>query len=165
MTIKQIIDYEQTYYSPIRGEGEPPRNYYDPNVMMAEKTYKINPMEEILLVISGSGYRYNDDTIFSLHVNIDQVTTEVIPNVQSSSQLCLLVKNCSSEYSVYVGFKSTLQLLLDTPRIMSRLCFCTVADLTKCRLIYASTCRQNDDTDECYSMFQTAPQETIVIGH
>lgn len=169
MTIKKLVEYEQCYFSSIRGEGEPPRNFYEPSVLLAEKTYKINPEEEILIVISGCGYRYNDDTIYSLNINSDEVTAGFTPIVQSHSQLCLLVKNCSSDYSVYVGFKSSLQLLLDMPRIMSRLCYCTVADLTKCRLIYSSICRQhnveNVENDENYPMFQSAPHESIVISY
>lgn len=182
MTIKQVIDYEQCYYSPIRGEGEPPRNYYDPNVMLAEKTYKLNPMEEILIVISGSGYRYNDDTVYSLNIygkneQMNETVNTLLeyninPVINSSSQLCLLVKNCSAEYSVYVGYKSPLQWLLDMPRLISKLCYCSTADLTKCRLVFSNIdkCKKvynsNDDPDttECLSMFQSAPNETIVIG-
>jgi len=198
MVITQVIDYQQNYYHPIRGEGEPPCNYYDPHVMLAEKTYKIHPNEEILIVISSSGYKYCDDTVFTLVMdssssNDSSLSPTLFPSpaaadqvykpvVTSSSQLCVLVKNCSSDYSIYVGYKSPLKWLLDMPRVMARLCYCPTADLTKCRLAATEKRQQqqkspdscqrravahNDDDDDGSMnnvMFQSAPHEMIVIG-
>ena len=65
--IPQVIIYEQPFYP----EGEPPRDYYDPRTLQSDKPFNIKPDEEVLLVVSGSGYRFMDDVIYPLHERDD----------------------------------------------------------------------------------------------
>lgn len=62
--IQNFIHYEQLS----SGNSAPPCDYYDPHHMLAEKNYSIKPHEEILLIIRGHGYRFNDDTIYPLEI-------------------------------------------------------------------------------------------------
>jgi hypothetical protein len=155
--IKEIVNYEQSYLS----DGEIPRNYYDPNIMLAERNFCIKPGEEILIVISGNGYRFFDDTIFILETsthpnnfdsdykisdsdqysdeNIELLKSEIksiIPSSFSSKQLCMYLRNTSNQYSIYVGKKSSLTWLLDMPRISSKLCFCSVSELSRLKKLF-----------------------------
>jgi hypothetical protein len=153
--LKDIIHYEQNYS--VDGH-DIPRNYYDPNIMLAERQFHLSPNEEILIIINGSGYRFSDDTIFTIEIpkmneiindinsditeknNQNEVSkksdnlSKIIPSSFSSKQLCLYVKNLSNSYSFYVGYKSSLARLLDMPRIFSKLCYCNVNDLTQFKL-------------------------------
>lgn len=178
MVITKVIDYEQACYRPtaILGDGgAPPRNYYDPNIMLAERAYAIKPLEEIMVVISGSGYRYNDDTVWSVDLdlvssekdprkNVPASKHELVPRITSPGQLCVLIQNCSSSYTIYVGSRSPLQWLLDMPRVISKLCYSSVTDLTKCRLnLNAIQNGQDETTDEQDEW--SSPAEMVTIGH
>jgi len=207
----------------IYGDREVPRNYYDPQIMLAEKSFQIKPMEEILIIINGSGYRFSDDTVYPLEFRFvnenpivptsstpsqklistavppDNTTTtsttktndksppppappppppttttttttdhsgsknnvsiikdscgknsmgDLKPSLGSGTQLCCLVKNCSTTFTIYVGYKSPLHWLLDLPRIQSKLCYCSIADITKCRLYLNWKNDNNDDDDD-----------------
>jgi hypothetical protein len=136
--IKEIIAYEQ----PFKTDDEMPRNYYDPNIMLAEQCYCLRPNDEIIIVINGKGYRFSDDMIFTLELphnqegteNSNKKVIELVPSSFSSKQLCLFIKNTSSKYSIYVGYKSPLSWLLDMPHCYSKLCYCSVMDLSKLRM-------------------------------
>lgn len=155
--IEKMINYQQAHRHS-REDGESPRDYYDPSIMLAEKHYRLGAKEEIMIVINGSGYRYNDDTLYALNISTDDN-----PVIGHSYQLCLIVKNCSSNLSIYVGNKSPLQWLLDMPRVVSKLCFCSIADLTRLRLSLNS-CGE-DEVDDDVPMFTAAADETIVINY
>jgi hypothetical protein len=73
-------------------------------------------------------------------------------------QLCLLVKNNSDKYSIHVGYKSSLSWLLDMPRIYSKLCYCSVADLTQLKKMY----NQQSDIELSDENFR-AEKKTIFI--
>lgn len=133
--LQKIIIYEQTCSK----DGETPRDYYDPHRMLSETCFKILPNEEILCVINGSSFGYMDDTIVRLELNpplppppatelAEQYTFVTQP--ASMNQLCLLVKNCSTDCSIYVGRRTPLVWLLDMPRIKSKMCFFSSLELT-----------------------------------
>jgi hypothetical protein len=149
--IKEIIAYEQ----PFRTDDEMPRNYYDPNIMLAEQCFCLRPNDEIVIVINGKGYRFSDDIIFTLelppHSQEEEGTEnssenpELVPSSFSPKQLCLFIKNTSSQYSIYVGYKSPLSWLLDMPRCYSKLCYCSIMDLSKLRMSINHNLNNDDD--------------------
>lgn len=63
--ITQLVYYEQDY------SGTPLRSYYDPHHLLAEATFSIRPGQEILIVITGSSYRFRDDTIYELTLEVE----------------------------------------------------------------------------------------------
>lgn len=180
MLINKMINYQQAYRHN-REDGDAPRDYYDPNILLADKHYRIGPKENIMIVINGSGYHYNDDTVYALGVPpvIDNTATTTTNYLQlgQAYQMCLLVKNCSSVHSIYVGNKSALQWLLDMPRVTSKLSFCTYGELTRLRY----SLRDTDCDDDCVGggcgdsgkdvvdnnvpMFTAAADESIVINY
>lgn len=107
--------------------SEPPCDHFDPHVMLAERAFNIEPNEEILIVINGSGYRCMDDLIFQLRHDNDYFS----PLSQSNEQLCFFVKNCSLVYTIFVGYKSSLKWLLDMPRLTSKMCHGLPVELTQ----------------------------------
>jgi hypothetical protein len=165
--LQKMINFEQHIYSNNVGSRSkcPPRDFYDPNHVLAEKSFQIKPNEEILAVIKGSGFRYNDDTIYNLVVkHIQELPPPSQPidinnrshrdsssghssNSSHSSyhpngyyiayphtpaHLCLIIKN-RSKLIIDIGCKTPLQWLLDMPRVMSELCYCSISELTKLR--------------------------------
>lgn len=60
-------------------------------------------------------------------------------------QLCFVVKNCAQNSVFHIGYKTPLQWLLELPRVRSKLCYCSIADITKCRL---NLIDHNNDIDE-----------------
>jgi hypothetical protein len=240
----QIINYEQGQME----YDESPRTYYDPTIMLAETQYKIKPLETVLIVINGRGYRWSDDTVYELkikpntvsmndvnsensisknNVNQDKNSTKNSSNSSSSSstkssnssssssdssgsssrgsssssssssdssmhsiksdkdiekkkiintpvnnnydiltdvstQLCLLIKNCSENYTIYVGAKTPLQWLLDAPRIISKLCHSSIVDITSIRL-NEHYCDNNINNNDNYINNMFTPEKTIVI--
>lgn len=108
-----IIHYEQSF------DG-PSRHYYDPHIFRAEKSFSIRPGEYFLIVLSGRGWRFHDDIIYHLQhrpqtgLYVDEKTT----------QLCLLVVNKSSEFTIHVGQQSPLFGLLNMSQLHSQLCYC-----------------------------------------
>jgi hypothetical protein len=205
--IKDIINYEQTLLL----DGEIPRNYYDPNIMLAEHKFCLQPGEEILVVINGNGYRFSDDTIFTLETpttttttslntfentsinrhsdsktndiaaaaavvgvsgknhpenNINSLKSEIksiIPSSFSSNQLCVYLKNTSKQYTIYVGYKSSLAWLLDMPRIYSKLCFCAVSELTRLKMIFKQLHHDPEHTNDWEGQKFEADNETICL--
>lgn len=169
-----MINFEQQGYRPLKGEGVAPRDYFDPNIMLADKAFKLEPNEEILVVINGHGYRYNDDTIYALdvkaaavaddNVEIDGSGSGIETLMHTPSHLCYVIKNCSSNFKILVGYRTPLQWLLDMPKLFSRFCYCSIADINKCRFALAK------DVDVCGHYEETLdfipPQdETIVIRY
>jgi hypothetical protein len=150
--IKEIIAYEQPFIT----DDRMPHNYYDPNIMLAEREFCLKSDDEILIVVNGNGYRYNDDTIYTLKLPNDSNSSgggsggggggnsdgnhnkipELNPSSFESMQLCLFIKNTSDQYSIHVGYKSPLSWLLDMPRVYSKLCYCSITDLTQLKMIY-----------------------------
>ena len=62
--IPKMVNYEQSYKGMWKSSGDAiPCDYYDPSIMLADRAYNLKPNEEMLVVLLGSGYRYNDDTI------------------------------------------------------------------------------------------------------
>lgn len=177
--ITKIVCFEQQYSDK---DSSPPRDYYDPNIMLAEQSFDIGPNEEVLGVIMGTGYRFNDDTVYTFEVknyddddddaDDDDANADKVHGLSArtdhSSQLCLLIKNCSSVLTVYVGYKTPLQWILDMPRITSKLCSCPIADVTKLRFNLEKqkkksfdTCGNNADP----AMQFVAQPESIVIHY
>jgi hypothetical protein len=153
---QKMIDYVQNYYP----EGEAPRDYYDPNIMIAERAYSIKPHEEILVVLNGTSFRYNDDTIYLLEIKKNEDITadkQIKFAAINNNHLCLLVKNCSDEFSIYVGYRSPLAWLLNMPRIISKLCFSPGYDLTQIKFNNYNMSNQKESDSF------TASDETIVI--
>ena len=160
--IQDIIHYEQQ----LGDRNDIPRNYYDPNIMLADRPFLIQPRGEVLIIINGSGYSFSDDTIFEFEIpqpqnsedsgeNKKSLRKDRLKNINppefSSKQLCLHVKNYSTLYTIHVGSKSSLAWLLDMPRIFSKLCYCNVSDLTELKLEYNQlniVNHDNDDDDE-----------------
>lgn len=162
--IKQILNYEQIFKNG-RENGEAPRDYYDPHIMLAESHFKIEPEETVLIAINGNGYQYNDDTVYSLKINDNNFQVNNINNFNPSlgiaSLLCLIIKNCSPDFSIYIGCKTSLQWLLDMPRINSKLCYCSIADLSQFRVNLPFN--HNEEIEENVPMFNSATDNTIVI--
>jgi hypothetical protein len=133
---QKIIIYEQFSQNTI----ESPRDYYDPNVMMSTRNFCIRPGEEVLIIISGNGYKWMDDSIFQLvhDEEVDSYFAEM-----GSQQLSLIVKNCSCIFTIYIGYKTPLKFLLDMPRTVSKLCYSSILDLS-----YAKSKSQNDDDEK-----------------
>lgn len=165
--IKKILNYEQSFKNG-REAGESPRDYYDPHLMLAENHFKIDPKETVLIAITGNGYQYNDDTIYSLKIVEPDFQynypLSCTPSLGIASQLCLILKNCSPEFSIYVGCKTPLQWLLDMPRVNSKLCYCSIADLSQCRLSL-QTLGGGNDMEDNVPMLNSAPDNTIVIKY
>ena len=152
---QQVIIYEQPFYP----EGEPPRDYYDPRTLQSDKHFNIKPDEEVLLVVNGSGYRFMDDVIYPMHQRAD--TGLFIPLTPSNQQLCLVVHNISTDYTIYVGYKTPLNWLLDMPRVLSKLCYCSNTDLTQLKM-NTKILLENEDIDTDHENV-VANDETIVI--
>lgn len=138
MSFPSMILYGQIYEA-----GEAPRDYYDPHILIANQNFAIRPNEEVMVVIDSSGYRYSDDAIRPLNFKLDDTdnnNSNIEENFQytlhcgTAKQLVLLIKNNSSNFTIYVGQKSPLIWLLDMPRVSSKLCFCHVSDLTNIKL-------------------------------
>jgi predicted YcjX-like family ATPase len=155
--IKDIIAYEQPFTTT---EDRMPRNYYNPNIVMAEREFCLKSDDEILIVINGNGYRYSDDTIYTLKVPKDSSSDsssssssiqilEFDPSSFESMQLCLFIKNTSNQYSIHVGYKSPLSWLLDMPLVYSKLCYCSVTDLTHLKLVYNQNRDIEPKSDNC----------------
>jgi len=183
--ISKMVNYEQSYNGMWRKNGEPAAlNYYDPNMMLAEKAFRLEPNEEALIVINGTGYRYSDETIYELEfffsptTDNDDMSTNaalncdtIVPNLVTSNQLCFLIKNCATNCTIYVGCKSPLHWLLNLPRVSSKMCYSSLSDITKCRLNITHL----DNYDEVDSgpaatkttnkITQAADDETIVIKY
>jgi len=165
--VQKVIYYEQIHH---REQNESPRDYYDPHVFIAEKQYFLAPQEEVLIVICGSGYRFKDDTICLLDVQPlssssssssgSSGSSSVQLQTQHNQQLCILVKNTSPYYSIYVGCKSPLFWLLDMPRISSRFCYCSYSDLTVLKLNQPYPEAQTDSEPNLY-----AEDESIIIHY
>ncbi len=183
--IPKMVHYEQSYKGMWKSSGDAiPRDYYDPSIMLADRAYDLKPNEELLVVLLGSGYRYNDDTIHKVDFaglysssNNDEVAQQSSHDsmnffqIGASHQLCLIVKNCAQNYTFYIGQKSPLQWLLDLPRVRSKLCYCSIADITRYRLVLREEHHSFDEVDCCNSdptnhqqqqQFE-AKDETIVI--
>jgi len=172
-----MVNYEQSISGKWRKNGESaPRDYFDPNVMLSERAFRLEPGEEILIVINGTGYRYNDDTIYELEFSFapaattvnNQCTETIESRMVSTAQLCFVIKNCAQNCVVYVGCKSPLQWLLDLPRISSKLCYTSIADITKCRLSFkdAINCGYDEvDARATGNCQQSADDETVVIRY
>jgi hypothetical protein len=90
-----------------------------------------------------------------------------VPVLGESNQLCVLTKNCSSTYTIFIGAKTPLQWLLDMPRVTSKLCYCSLVDLTSFRinLYYSVPPDEHDNNDDNVPMFTAAADETIVIKY
>lgn len=179
--ISKIINFEQLACGSNSDDNcndnnsEKPRDYYDPNIMRAERAFKLEPQETVLIVIFGRGFRYNDDTIYMLSIKKSNTfMTDTITAVpEHGSQLCLVVKNCSSNLTVYVGQKTPLQWLLDMARLSSKLCFCAISELTdlRCELETEDIRKGLDEVDlgtpSCGAAnsrgFMFAPDETVVL--
>jgi hypothetical protein len=132
--LQKIVTYEQFSQ---QNTGEPPRDYYDPNIMMSTKNFSIRPGEELLVVISGNGFKYMDDSIFQL---VHDEETHTYFAEMGSQQLAYLVKNCSVVYTIYVGYKTPLKWLLDMPRITAKLCYGSLINIS-----HSSSKPLNDD--------------------
>jgi hypothetical protein len=156
--IKEIIAYEQ----PFTTDDRTPCHYYDPNIVLAEREFCLKSNDEILIVINGHGYRYSDDTIHTLVLPNNSSSSNKIPELDPSSfesmQLCLFIKNTSDQYSIHVGYKSPLSWLLDMPRVYSKLCYCSVTDLTQLKLMY----NQHRDMEDNNENFR-ADKKTISV--
>jgi hypothetical protein len=144
--VQKIVTYEQMK------QGEPPCNYYDPAEMLASDSFNILPSEELIIVIQGCAYKFYDDTIHCLKKSEDDF---YIP-LTESQQICLLLKNLSNTFTIQVGFKTSLKLLLDMPNVLVKLCSCSITELTQEKLNQYTA--QPRLTDETY-----ANDETIII--
>jgi len=126
--------------------------------MLAETSYCIKPLEEIIVVIDGCGFRYNDDTIYLMQLTKDKNGDQQFgPALDSCHQLCFFIKNCSPEFTICIGVKTPLNWLLESPRIMSKLCYCTFGDLATMKLNW----RKNNSNQEINNV--AVADETIVI--
>lgn len=130
----RIVCYRQS-----RRRVSPPCNYYDPHVFLAEQHYEIYPNEEVLLVVNGSGYNYNDDSIHQLQLTTtsDEQEDEILQSstlftLSSINQhLCVLIKNYSNDHTIYVGQKTPLTWVLNMSCLGAKLCFCSYDEVIK----------------------------------
>ena len=72
-----------------------------------------------------------------------QIFTPVVP---SSHQLCLLVKNCSTEFVIQVGRHTPLVWILGMNAVKSKLCYYSIQDL--------SIVRSQIFTDDIHTMIK-----------
>lgn len=152
--MRKVIGYEQFFQQ----DGEPPLDFFDPSVMFSEKYYIIKPGEEVLLVINGSGYRFMDDIVYPLIQ--DGSTDQFFPMSPSQQQLCFVIRNCSTEFTISVGFRSSLKCLLGMARVTSKMCYCYSHDLTRLKMRYNNYLIDNDD-DGCDEMH--VRESTILV--
>jgi hypothetical protein len=187
---QNIIYYEQIFK---RERQQLPHNYYNPQMVLADKPFELKPDEEILVVIDGCGYRYNDNCIYQLNFtstaatlnggggeqfnNEGSTTTSTTTTttttattattscsmVQQPQQLCLLVKNSSTEHTILVGYQTPLTWLLDMPRVTSKLCYCVNTELTKIKLGLHQLSSKNSNNNN--KMYPIVEDKTIVIIH
>ena len=124
-------------YSQVYSSDDTPRDYYEPNLLFNEKGFTIQAGEEFLLIITGAGYRLEDEAIYHLEAKKDE-ENEVVRFTLSSTftdrQLCLLVRNRSTGISYHIAKKTSLAWLLDLSCITSKLCHVAITEMTKARL-------------------------------
>lgn len=122
-----MIVYSQQYQ-----HDEPVLSYYDPNVLVNERAFTLHASEELLFIISGSGFRVQDEMIYQLEM---KPSGEFVFNRQTpDQQLCLLVKNKSSTKAHHVARKTSLASVLELPRVKSYLCHVSIIHLAQSRL-------------------------------
>ena len=184
-SLPKIVNFDQGASVAGRGQIIPPYNYYNPQVFLAKEAFDLFPGEECLAIINGIGYRYNDDTIYHITCStnndddecggssngggggggedtVDGVSSgnttgsNVHLKLESESQLCIFVKNCSLENAFKIGYNTPLNWLLDMPRIMSKLCYCSMTDLIKIKRLLGRPPKINSE-------MLTTMNETIVI--
>ena len=184
-SLPKIVNFDQGASAAGRSGEQtiPPYNYYNPQVFLAKEAFDLFPGEECLAIINGVGYRYNDDTIYHLTCStasdssggsgsggedtVDGVSSSsssgsittcsnVHLKLESESQLCIFVKNCSNENAFKIGYNTPLNWLLDMPRMMSKLCYCSMADLIKIKQLLGRQPKINSE-------MLTTMDETIVI--
>ena len=139
-------------YSQLSGGDGAPRDYYDPNLLYNEIAFTIHAGEEFLLLISGVGYRLEDESIYHLDCE-DEDAKFVLSSMLTDRQLCLLICNRSPIRSYHVARKTSLAWVLDLPRITSKLCHVAITEMAKTRIKtrFAATYAQNTQhpSDDC----------------
>lgn len=118
--VARVIGYHQD-------RSAPPRNFYDPHHFLADQPYELNPGEEILALVNGSGYKYNDDSIYKLEINDNSPPPPTLVPTCDQHHLCLLVRNQSVNHTIYVGQQTPLVWVLELSCITAQLCYCTFA--------------------------------------
>ncbi len=121
-------------YSQLLCREEPPRTYYDPNLLYNERAFTIQAGEEILLLISGTGFQFEDETIYQLEQDKNAGGKFVLQKSPSDRQLCILLQNKSTEKCYHVARKTSLALLMEMPRLKSYLCHVSITHMTQTRL-------------------------------
>lgn len=153
-------------YQHNREDGDVLRDYYDPNTLLADKHYRFGPKENIMFVINSSGYHYNDDTVYTLDVSSVMKLNDSDNYLQRGQayQMCLLVKNCSSERSIMLEINLPFILFFKC-----KLCFCTYGELTHLRHnlrdIDYDKYSGEDVVGDNVPMFPAAADESIVINY
>lgn len=126
---QDIITYSQLY-----NRDEPHIKYYDPNALYNQRAFTLYAGEEVLLLISGSGFGIEDETIYQLEPKGNGSGKFVLESKTTDRQLCMLVQNRSTTKSTHVARKTSLAALLEMPRIKSYLCHVSLKHMAERRL-------------------------------
>jgi len=138
------------YYQ--QAPDQPPVNYYDPHLFLAEIPYTLQPGQTVLIVLRGRGYRFGDDTIQPLRMN------QYDCHLGENNQLCLWVKNDdNAPFCLRVGRKTPLVWLLDLPRLQTQLCYCDYNLLNLVQLQAGDDLNDEVDDDGRINTIQLIP--------
>lgn len=121
-------------YSQLPSRDEPHIKYYDPNVLFNQRAFTLYAGEEILLLISGSGFGIEDETIYQLEPEGTGSGKFALESSSTDRQLCMLVHNRSPTKGYHVSRRTSLASLLEMPRIKSYLCHVSIKHMAKSRL-------------------------------
>jgi hypothetical protein len=131
--VQKMIVYQQLYK-----RDEHPLTYYDPNALYNETAFTLRAGEEVLLIISGTGFRVEDETIYQLELQQQQQQESRFFIDRSShhhQQLCMLVHNRSPTKTFVVARKTALASVLELPRVKAYFCHVAITQLAQARLI------------------------------
>ena len=107
--LQKIVIFEQSY--PVT--GEPPVDWYSPELMLADTAFSIDPGQEVLALISGASFGYFDDCIYDLELrqpNPDDPNFFSLQERDFHMKLCVYLRNCADNMTVRVGVVRTLAL-------------------------------------------------------
>ena len=137
-------------------QGDVPKPFFDPHTQMSETGFSLKPQEEILIIFVSWGFGHLEEYIFELNLEPTSLADKVeerknckfVPVKPSENQLCMLVQNTSLVYTISVGRKTPLELLLQMPYITSHLCFYSMHKLNCLRSEFYDPNNENQYVNE-----------------
>ena len=123
-------------------DGELPADYHDVSQFYSDRYYRIRPGEEILVLIGSAGFRFSDDVIWPLQRRGD--SGRFYDGGAPLNTLCYLIRNVSDQFTVHVGYKSSLRWLLDMPRVKATFCYAPSGELAQLKIAAKTTNREHN---------------------